>query len=264
MSDHSSLSPLNQRASATIGRSNKTPTDRPSFGIGNSNKYRVENINVMIPVDAWHTIVIKEEENELCTTLLQFLERSLTRMRNHTSDEIRRWTPETCRQGVDNSKSCCGQCGINHEARDFMRAMLLHLLDHFERNDKFIEFMKNNEFLDVGAYQTMVTNIEKFQKQERNAQGNNNVKISIKEVCSHFTDIGGKNVIPTTSGCEECEKEHTEWVSLRLCLTCGHVGCCDSSKGMHATKHFVNTTHPLIIALPDKAWKWCYVDKIYG
>jgi hypothetical protein len=47
--------------------------------------------------------------------------------------------------------SCCGQCGINHEARDFVRAMVLHLLDHFERNDKFIEFMKNNEFLDVGA-----------------------------------------------------------------------------------------------------------------
>jgi len=146
-----------------------------------------------------------------------------------------------------------------------MRAMVLHLLDHFERNDKFIEFMKNNEFLDVDAYQTMVTNIEKFQKQERNAQeNNNNVKISIKETCSHFTDISGKNIIPATSGCEECEKEHTDWVALRLCLTCGHVRCCDSSKGMHATKHFVNTTHPLIIALPDKAWKWCYVDRIYG
>ena len=50
MSDHSSLSPLNQRASATNGRSNKTPTDRQSFGIGNSNKYRVENINVMRPI----------------------------------------------------------------------------------------------------------------------------------------------------------------------------------------------------------------------
>jgi uncharacterized UBP type Zn finger protein len=87
--------------------------------------------------------------------------------------------------------------------------------------------------------------------------------IRIKETCSHFT-IAGENIIPATSGCEECGKEHTDWVALRLCLSCGHVGCCDSSKGMHATKHFVNTTHPLIIALPDKAWKWCYVDKIYG
>jgi hypothetical protein len=251
-----------------IHRSQYVIEDRGrTYDMQNEDNYAMAPGNVDYPpdfVNAWHTIVIKEEENELCTTLLQFLERSLTRMRNHTSDEIRRWTPERCRQGVDNSKSCCGQCGINHEARDFMRAMLLHLLNHFERNDKFIEFMKNNEFLDVGAYHTMVTNIEKFQKQERNAQENNNVKISIKEVCSHFTDIGGKNVIPTTSGCEECEKEHTEWVSLRLCLTCGHVGCCDSSKGMHATKHFVNTIHPVIVALPNKRWKWCYVDKIYG
>jgi uncharacterized UBP type Zn finger protein len=124
--------------------------------------------------------------------------------------------------------------------------------------------MKNKQFLDVDAYQTMVTNIEKFQKQERNIQEHNNGRISIKEACSHFADIGEENIIPTTSGCKECEKEHTDWVALRLCLTCGHVGCCDSSKGMHATKHFVNTTHPVIVALPDKPWKWCYVDKIYG
>ena len=44
----------------------------------------------------------------------------------------------------------------------------------------------------------------------------------------------------------------------------GHVGCDDFSKGMHATKHFVNTGHPVIVALPDKPWKWCYIDKIYG
>ena len=54
--------------------------------------------------------------------------------------------------------------------RDFMRAMVLHILDNFERNDKFIKFMKNNGFLDVDAYQTMVTNIEKFQKQERSTR----------------------------------------------------------------------------------------------
>jgi hypothetical protein len=234
----------------------------------NEDNYAMAAGNVDYPsdfVDAWHTIVTKEEENELCTPLLQFLERSLARMSNHTSNEIRRWVPERCIQGRNNANSCCVQCGINHEARDFMRATLLHLLDHFERHDKFIEFMKNNEFLDVDAYQTMVTNIEKFQKQERNTQeDNNNGNISIKEVCSHFSDLDLKSIGPATSGCEECEKERTGWVALRLCLTCGHVGCCDSSKGMHATKHFVNTSHPVIVALPNMPWKWCYVDKIYG
>ena len=72
------------------------------------------------------------------------------------------------------------------------------------------------------------------------------------------------SVTPEASGCEECEKEGTEWVGLHLCTMCGHVGCDDSSKGMHATKHFVNTGHPVIVALPHKPWKWRYIDKIYG
>jgi hypothetical protein len=56
----------------------------------------------------------------------------------------------------------------------------------------------------------------------------------------------------------------TEWVGLHLYTICSHVGCDDSSKGMHTTKHFVNTGHPVIVALPDKPWKWCYIDKLYG
>jgi len=53
------------------------------------------------------------------------------------------------------------------------------------------------------------------------------------------------------------------WVHLRLCLTCGHVGCCDSSKNQHATKHFHATTHPIMRSLePGEDWGWCYVDEI--
>lgn len=111
----------------------------------------------------------------------------------------------------------------------------------------------------------MVTNTEKFQKEEGNSQENNVSRtISLKNVCSHLFGNDSEDIIPKSTGCEECEKEHTEWIALSQCLTCGHVGCCDSSKGMHATKHFVNTSHPVIVALPNKQWKWCYVDKIYG
>jgi uncharacterized UBP type Zn finger protein len=49
-----------------------------------------------------------------------------------------------------------------------------------------------------------------------------------------------------------------------MCLICGHIGCCDSSIGLHATKHFEHTGHPVIIALPNKSWKWCYVHKQYS
>jgi hypothetical protein len=55
-----------------------------------------------------------------------------------------------------------------------------------------------------------------------------------KESCEHFADIDESKVYPKTSGCEECEKEQTDSVALRMCLICGHVGCCDSSIGLHA------------------------------
>jgi uncharacterized UBP type Zn finger protein len=81
--------------------------------------------------------------------------------------------------------------------------------------------------------------------------------------CSHLNQI--KNVKPKTpEGCEECLQMGDTWVHLRLCLTCGHVGCCDSSKNKHATKHFHQTNHPIIKSFqPDEDWKWCYIDNIY-
>ncbi|HEX2217834.1 MAG TPA: UBP-type zinc finger domain-containing protein [Gemmatimonadales bacterium] len=63
------------------------------------------------------------------------------------------------------------------------------------------------------------------------------------------------------TGCEECLAAGGRWVHLRLCLTCGHVGCCDSSPGKHATGHFHATGHPVIQSFePGEAWGWCYVD----
>lgn len=91
--------------------------------------------------------------------------------------------------------------------------------------------------------------------------GTNNVNTS----CEHFVGVDESKVSPRTpDACEECEKEGTDWVALRMCLVCGHVGCCDSSVGLHATKHFNNSGHPVMEALPNKQWKWCYVHKEYA
>lgn len=66
-----------------------------------------------------------------------------------------------------------------------------------------------------------------------------------------------------TAGCEECLRDGDQWVHLRRCLRCGHVGCCDSSKNKHATKHFRASGHPVIQSFqPGEAWKWCYVDEV--
>lgn len=80
--------------------------------------------------------------------------------------------------------------------------------------------------------------------------------------CKHLVNI---HPVPpkTPQGCEECLKSGDSWVHLRLCLTCGHVGCCDSSKNRHATKHFHETKHPVMRSFePGEAWGWCYVDEM--
>jgi len=78
--------------------------------------------------------------------------------------------------------------------------------------------------------------------------------------CSHLDQI--QEVKSRTEGCEECEKTGDKWVELRMCLTCGHVGCCDSSKNKHATKHFQETNHALMKSFEKgQDWKWCYVDE---
>lgn len=65
--------------------------------------------------------------------------------------------------------------------------------------------------------------------------------------CTHLDQI--QDVAPNTEGCEECLKTGQQWVALRMCLICGHVGCCDSSPGKHGTAHFHETDHPLIQAV---------------
>lgn len=68
-----------------------------------------------------------------------------------------------------------------------------------------------------------------------------------------------------TKGCEECLQLGDSWVHLRRCLHCGHVGCCDSSKNKHATRHFHETRHPVVQSFePGETWKWCYVHEEYG
>ena len=78
--------------------------------------------------------------------------------------------------------------------------------------------------------------------------------------CVHLSQI--KVTETAKAGCEDCLKTGDEWVHLRLCLTCGHVGCCDSSKNKHATRHAHATSHPLIRSIePGENWVWCYVDQ---
>ncbi len=82
--------------------------------------------------------------------------------------------------------------------------------------------------------------------------------------CEHIDGIKKEPEPVTPEGCQECLESGDKWVHLRLCLTCGHVGCCNNSKNKHADKHFHQTNHPVIKSFqPGESWKWCYIDEIY-
>ncbi|MFE3634255.1 UBP-type zinc finger domain-containing protein [Streptomyces cellostaticus] len=83
--------------------------------------------------------------------------------------------------------------------------------------------------------------------------------------CVHAADAGTAPApVPQSDVCPECEARGQRGGRLRLCLACGHMGCCDSSPGAHATAHHEATGHPLVRSTePGEEWAWCYVDEVY-
>ncbi|MEU5724476.1 UBP-type zinc finger domain-containing protein [Micromonospora sp. NPDC047738] len=83
--------------------------------------------------------------------------------------------------------------------------------------------------------------------------------------CAHLAEAG--DAAPaTTTECPDCVAiGNADWVHLRSCLACGHVGCCDSSPYQHATKHFEGSGHPVMRSVqPGESWRWCFVDEEIG
>jgi monovalent cation/hydrogen antiporter len=86
-----------------------------------------------------------------------------------------------------------------------------------------------------------------------------------EEMCEHLA-AAPRTCRPDTPGsCSECVAEGLTWVHLRMCLSCGHIACCDSSEGKHADRHYASTGHPVMRSVePGEAWRWCYVDSLLG
>jgi CPA2 family monovalent cation:H+ antiporter-2 len=80
--------------------------------------------------------------------------------------------------------------------------------------------------------------------------------------CKHLDQVSTAE--PPEPVCPKCVDGHYKWVHVRMCLTCGELGCCDSSSAQHARQHFEETGHPMIRSVePGEQWGWCYVDKAY-
>jgi uncharacterized UBP type Zn finger protein len=85
----------------------------------------------------------------------------------------------------------------------------------------------------------------------------------VMPVCAHLDQIQIIDPPSEIPGCEECLQIGGRWVHLRMCMTCGHIGCCDSSPNRHASKHAGATAHPIVrSAQPGEDWSWCYVDEV--
>jgi hypothetical protein len=83
-----------------------------------------------------------------------------------------------------------------------------------------------------------------------------------EEICTHLDQVR-VDTPEEFEGCEECLQMGARWVHLRVCRTCGHVGCCDSSVNKHASKHARATGHPIMTSLePGEDWSWCFVDEV--
>jgi uncharacterized UBP type Zn finger protein len=81
--------------------------------------------------------------------------------------------------------------------------------------------------------------------------------------CTHLDTIEITELPPSVEGCEECLATNGVWCHLRICLGCGHVGCCDSSPGRHASAHAESSGHPIIRSIqPGEDWSWCFVDEV--
>ena len=84
-------------------------------------------------------------------------------------------------------------------------------------------------------------------------------------LCAHLVEAPADATPRTPGRCEDHQPQDGPWVHLRLCLTCGHVGCCDSSRPRHATVHYEQTGHPVMRSYEfGESWRWCYVDELLG
>jgi uncharacterized UBP type Zn finger protein len=85
----------------------------------------------------------------------------------------------------------------------------------------------------------------------------------MSERCTHLDQVKLSELPASVDGCEDCLREGGVWLHLRICLTCGHVGCCDDSPNRHATAHHHASSHPIIRSIePGEDWSWCYLDEV--
>ncbi|MGZ4597395.1 MAG: Na+/H+ antiporter [Actinomycetes bacterium] len=138
------------------------------------------------------------------------------------------------------------------------RAVVLEARDSGKADDEVLRDV-------LGALDVEESLLDRLETKDFEVERELSARTENDELCEHLSEAPVAARPKTPDGCEECLRDGTKWVHLRLCLTCGHVGCCDSSPGQHATAHFKETDHPVIRSFePAESWRWCYLDEQLG
>ncbi|MBM6401022.1 cation:proton antiporter domain-containing protein [Phycicoccus sonneratiae] len=143
---------------------------------------------------------------------------------------------------------------IHHEREELLRIRAAGQVDHAVLTSVLGQLDAEETALAWSATRTAGVRESELRPPER-----------VAGACDHLADDGAPHPPSETDGCPECRAEGLTWVHLRSCTTCGHVGCCDSSVGKHATAHFHGSGHPVMRSIePGEAWRWCFVDEVLG
>lgn len=146
-----------------------------------------------------------------------------------------------------------GASSVFAEEQESVLSLLLEVLNHYDEPASTDRQHRNRARRHLSGLPTPIEEPEEHHVQLSEAQRNS-------AQCKHTDQT--TVVVPSGDGCQECIEMGDTWVHLRICMTCGHVGCCDSSKNKHATKHAKSTGHPIVKSFePGENWAWCYVER---
>jgi CPA1 family monovalent cation:H+ antiporter len=181
------------------------------------------------------------------------------RLRERTEDRVNQLWERLGRRGADVSETPSEQYRrVRMAMLDAERAAVLDLRDAGRAEHEVLRVVLSALDLE----ETMLDRVEDHEERIREQM----LPVeAIDAPCEHLEDAGLTTDVALPGACAECHVAGTSWVHLRLCLECGHVGCCNSSSGRHADAHFRETGHPVMRSIePGESWRWCYVDELLG
>jgi CPA1 family monovalent cation:H+ antiporter len=180
-------------------------------------------------------------------------------LRDRSDDRVNQLWERLGRRGADASETPSEQYRrVRMKMLAAERETVLQLRDEGRAEHEVLRVV-------LAALDLEETMLDRIEERDERLRGDVLPVEPVESPCPHLEVADSCSEPRTPEGCEECLRLGMAWVHLRLCLTCGHVGCCNSSEGKHSDAHFRESTHPVMRSIePGESWRWCYVDEVVG